>query len=464
MVRFQLPELAAACGGRVLDPDRPPGPSPATAAGEAENAVVVDGLSIDSRSIGPGQLFVPVVAERDGHDFIAAAVDGGAVAHLTTGPRPRPDVPAILVADTAAALTAIGRLARARLAGPVVAITGSVGKTSVKDLTLAACDTAGTAWASAASFNNELGVPLTLGNAPDGTEITVVEMGARGIGHIASLAEVARPTIGVVTAVALAHSELFGSLDGVAAAKGELVEALPPDGTAVLNADDPRVAAMASRTRAPVVTFGTSPAADVRATELSIDRLLRPTLRITAPGGAAEVTLQARGAHMAGNAAAAVAAALAAGVAFDDALAGLATARVSRWRMEVTEGPDGLVVINDAYNANPTSMRAAIAALLRVDAATRVAVVGLMAELGDEGPAEHAAVAAEATAAGIRVIAVDAPSYGLAAEHVAGRDQARKLLDDLGAGAGAGAGVAVLVKGSRVAGLEVLAQQLTDGH
>ncbi len=453
-MRFLLTELAAACQGRLIDADHGP--------------TAIDGVSIDSRSVAGGQLFVPLVAERDGHEFIAAATANGAAAHLTSRPEADTDRrsggPAIVVADTARALTDIGRLARSRLDGAVIGITGSVGKTSVKDLTLAACRAGRSAWASTASFNNELGVPLTLANAPDGTEICIVEMGARGIGHIAELCRTAAPTVGVVTCVALAHSELFGSLEAVATGKGELVEALPASGIAVLNADDPLVLAMAARTEAAVLTYGGDPSAgvatgpaarpDVMAGDIRLDRTLRPTFTVMSDWGTAELTLGVRGAHMAINAAGALAAALAAGVGFDDALGGLARAALSPWRMDVNEAPNGLLVINDAYNANPTSMRAALGSLSAIDADRRVAVVGVMAELGDEGPSEHRAVAEEADAAGVRIIAVDSPAYGPAAEHVGDRDEAFELLGGLGRGD------AVLVKGSRVAGLEALATRL----
>ncbi|MEL6983825.1 MAG: Mur ligase family protein, partial [Actinomycetota bacterium] len=205
-MKFALTTLADDLGGRLVG-------EPGT----------VDGATIDSRSDVAGRLFVPIVAARDGHQFIPDAVSAGAAAYLTAQPpRSDLDVPAIVVDDTAAALTALGSIARQRLTGPVIGITGSVGKTSVKDLTLAACRAAGPAWASAASFNNELGVPLTLANAPEGDGVTIVEMGARGIGHIAELCQVAKPTIGLVTCVALVHSALFGSLAEVARGKGEI--------------------------------------------------------------------------------------------------------------------------------------------------------------------------------------------------------------------------------------------------
>ena len=419
----------------------------------------LDGVSIDSRTVEAGNLFVALVAERDGHEFVAAAVRAGARAYLSDrGPLEGAGAAAaIAVHDTAVALAEIGRVARSRMTGPVVAVTGSVGKTSMKDLTLAACGRAKMAHASEKSFNNELGVPLTLANAPTGVEVAIVEMGARGRGHIAELCNIARPTVGIVTCVALAHSELFGSIEGVAAAKGELVEALPADGVAVLNGDDPNVAAMASRTRAEVVTFGLV-GGDVRATGVRLDELLRPRFTIETPSGRAEVALEARGAHMTLIAAGAVAAALAVGVTLTEAVAGLRNAHLSPWRMDVVQAADGLIVVNDAYNANPTSMRAAIESLRAVSAAERVAVLGVMAELGAEGPAEHQAVAAEAAEAGIKVIAVNAPAYGPAAVHVSTRSEVHSVLGPLGDG------VAVLVKGSRVAGLEVLAAELLAAH
>lgn len=440
-MRFHAKHLSEHLGGRLFGDD-----------------VAAEGVSIDSRNVAPGDLFVPLVAERDGHDFIEAALEAGAAAYLTSQP-PADEVAwqaaAIKVDDTTEALTEIGRVARARIDAPVVGITGSVGKTSVKDLTAAACSQTLAVHASEKSFNNELGVPLTIANAPDEVDVLVLEMGARGIGHIATLCEIGRPTIGVVTTVALAHSELFGSIEGVAAAKGELIEALPADGVAVLNADSPHVAAMAGRASCEVVTFGVD-SGDVRATNVQVDEVLRPSFVLVTPSGTVDVQLDVRGAHMALNAAAATAAALAVGVDLADAAAGLSAAAVSPWRMEVTKASSGLTVINDAYNANPTSMRAALRSLAELPVSERVAVVGAMAELGDEGAAEHLAVADEARAEGIRVIAVDALAYGDGVEHVADRQAAADALGSLGGDA------AVLVKGSRVAGLEELATALLD--
>ncbi len=411
--------------------------------------VTVAGAAIDSRVLEPGALFVPVVAERDGHQFIDDALAAGAAAYLTEH-EPGAGT-AVAVGTTTTALTKLGRWARGRLSGPVVGITGSAGKTSTKDLLGAVMRRVTPTVVSERSFNNELGVPLTLFNAGDGTRAAVVEMGARRIGHIAWLAGIAAPTVGIVTNVSAAHTELFGSVDAVAEAKGELVEALPASGVAVLNAEDDRVRAMAGRTSARVVTFGAAQG-DVRAVDPTLDDELRVRFRLVTPWGDAEVRLEARGVHQALNATAAAAAALAVDVPLDDVVAGLASASLSPWRMEVTRTADGALVINDAYNANPASTAAALRALAAAPATRRIAVLGPMLELGDVSAEEHARIGRMAAALGINVIAVDAPGYR--AQNVAGVDEAAGLLADLKSGE------AVLIKASRAAGLERLAAKL----
>ena len=414
--------------------------------------VTVDGAAIDSRVLQPGALFVPVVAARDGHDFVDAALAAGAAAYLTA--RSPGAGTAVAVPDTSAALTDLGRWARGRIAGPVVGVTGSAGKTSTKDLLGAVLRPEQPTAVSERSFNNELGVPLTLFNADDGTRLAVLEMGARGFGHIAWLCEIARPDIGVVTNVAAAHIEMFGDLDGVARAKSELVAALPRTGTAVLNANDERVMLMASRSAAPVLTFGVEEG-DVRALRTSLDDDLRPTFRLESPWGSGDVRLQARGKHQALNACAAAAAALAIGVTFDRVVDRLQSAPLSPWRMDVTRLPSGALLINDAYNANPSSMMAALEALRAAPAKRRIAVVGPMLELGAMSDEAHRGVAMIADRFRIRVISVAAPAYG--AEDVDSIEEALALLADVGEGD------AVLVKASRAAGLERLAASLTEG-
>lgn len=438
-MQFSTDEIAVAVDGRVRGP-----------------ATRVTGVSIDSRAIEPGNLFVPIVAERDGHDFIDAAVDAGAVVHLTAR-RARRDT-AIEVDDTSAALTALGAHARDRLGERVVGVTGSVGKTSLKDLLRAVGSTTWRTWANPGSFNNELGVPLTLANAPDATELTVVEMGARGVGHIADLCSIARPTVGIVTVVAGAHLELFETLDGVATAKAELVRALPETGTAVLNADDERVAAMAAETTAAVVTFGID-GGDVRAEEIRLDAELRARFRLVGPWGDTEVYLGVAGRHQIVNALGAAAAAMALGAEPDAVAAGLAAADLSAHRLALRTRSDGLTVLDDSYNANPTSMLAALDALADLAADRRIAVLGTMAELGPDAADEHRRILDAAEARDIMVITVAESSYGIGgANAVQTPTEAVSRLEELGLGAGD----AVLVKASRSVGLERVVALLDD--
>jgi len=433
-MRFEVAELAGITAGKVTGP-----------------RVGVDGISTDSRTLRHGQLFVPLRDQRDGHQFIPAAITAGAPAYLTTGPLV-PGATAVVVADTARALVDIGRTARNRISGPVIGVTGSVGKTTVKDLLASMLSTSYETAASPLSYNNEIGVPLTLANAVDGTEAVVVEMGARGIGHIRSLCDVARPAIGVVTRVGFAHTEFFGDLDSVAAAKGELIESLPASGTAVLNADDPRVSAMARRARGTVVLFGLTSPSQVSARDVELDRMARPSFRLVTPEGAADVRMALSGGHQVTNALAAAAAALAAGVPLDAVAEGLAAAVPAPWRMNVVPTASGAVVVNDSYNANPSSMRAALEALAAIGGRRRIAVLGQMTELGPSSPDDHRAVVATAATLGIEVVAYRTDAYGV--DPVTnGEELARRLLP-------LGPQDVVLVKGSRVAGLEVVADLL----
>lgn len=427
-MRLRATEIADATGGRVFGPE-----------------VTVDGAAIDSRLVRAGELFVALHGVRDGHEFVDAAFEAGAAACLVAAPPRRASATSIVVADTFLALTDLATRVRDRLPERVVGITGSVGKTSTKDLLTAALGRKYRVSASPKSFNNELGVPLTVLGTPDDAEAVVVEMGARGRGHISSLCAVARPLVGVVTAVGLSHSQFFGTIEDVAVAKGELVEALPAEGTAVLNADSALVATMASRTAAQVLTFGMA-AGDVRADGVRLDGDLRPAFRLRTPWGDADVALAVRGHHQVANALAAAAAALACDAPVEEVAAGLGDAQLSPWRMELHRAPSGAVVLNDTYNANPLSVEAALRALAELPARRRTAVLGIMAELGEVGPAEHARMGSLAAALGIRVIAVAAPDYG--GEPAADADEALERLGPVGDGD------AVLIKGSRAAGLE----------
>lgn len=328
----------------------------------------------------------------------------------------------------------------------VVGVTGSVGKTSTKDLIAAAVSDSKRVAANLRSFNNEQGLPVTILGAPDDTEVLVLEMGMRGFGEIRRLCDVAMPNIGVVTAVASSHTERVGGIEGVAAAKRELVEALPKTGTAVLNADDSRVAAMADAAGCEVVTYGRR--GDVRIESVELDRLARPRVTFATPWGSGQVQLVVSGAHMASNAGAAIAVAGVLGVSVSDALVGLAGAAVSGMRMEVGESPSGAIVVNDAYNANPDSMRAALTSVAEMRADRRVAILGLMGEL-DDPLAGHLRVADDARRLGIELIAVGTDLYGT-----------EPVDDPIAALGPIGPGDVVLVKASRVAALESIAERL----
>ncbi|WP_067462879.1 UDP-N-acetylmuramoyl-tripeptide--D-alanyl-D-alanine ligase [Actinomadura macra] len=458
MIPLPLSTIAEITGGSLHGP---PG------------AVVSGPVVIDSRAAGPGALFAALKGERtDGHAFVSGALAAGAAGVLAQRPV---DGPAVVVDDVQEAL---GRLARGVLERlpdvTVAAVTGSAGKTSTKDLIAQVVSRAGpTVWPPG-SFNNEIGLPLTVLRADEGTRHLVLEMGARGIGHIAYLTGIARPDIGVVLNVGTAHVGEFGSRENIALAKGELVEAVPAGGTAVLNADDPLVAAMAPRTAGEVVTFGRSPGATVRAEDETLDGQGRARFTLVTPEGRAPVALRLYGAHAVPNALAAAAAARAAGLAPDTVAAALSEAGpVSRWRMEVTERDDGVTVVNDAYNANPDSTRAALDTLGHLARGRRAfAVLGEMAELGAVSVAEHAKIGqhvARSGFAGLIVVGANAAPMAEGAGQVASWTGECVQVDDVGAAVTALSERlrprdVVLVKGSRVAGLERVAEAILDGR
>ena len=403
MIALELAEVARVTGGRLTggaDPD----------------ARVTGPVVIDSRRVDPGSLFVCLHGERvDGHDFAAAAVAAGAVAALATR---ETDGPAVVVDDVETALAALATAVLGRSRVRVVGVTGSSGKTSTKDLLGAVFAAVGPTIAPEGSFNNELGLPLTAMRVTSDTETLVLEYSARGVGHIRYLCGIARPDIAIVLNVGEAHLGEFGSRDAIATAKGELVEALPADGTAVLNADDERVAAMRSRTGARVITFGAAATADVRVVDLAVDDAARPRFRVVTPSGEADVALALHGRHQAFNAAASIAAALAGGIDLRDAVSAIeATTSISAHRMQVRQRADGLVVIDDAYNANPDSMRAALRALAGMRKTGRLwAVLGPMRELGPDSDQMHADVGREAAELAVDELVVVGPDTAAVAE------------------------------------------------
>jgi UDP-N-acetylmuramoyl-tripeptide--D-alanyl-D-alanine ligase len=391
-----LDEIAAVTNGHLVNAD------PA--------AVVTGPVEYDSRTVVPGALFVAFEGEKvDGHDFAAAAVAAGAVGMLGTRDTGQPGV---VVEDPLLALARLARVVVGRLPDlTVVGLTGSSGKTTTKDYVAQLLARLGPTVATAGSLNNELGHPYTVLKATPDTRFLVLEMGARGAGHIRQLADVAPPRIGVVLNVGVAHIGKFGSIEGTARAKGELVEALPPNGVAILNADDALVAAMAGRTEARVVSFGESPDAAVRAVDVTLDDRGQAAYTLVTASGSGPVRLAVTGRHQVGNTLAAAAVALELGMPVGDVAAALGSVSiVSGRRMDVYDRPDGVTVIDDSYNANPSSTAAALRALVALGRGRRTtAVLGYMAELGEFETAGHEEVGRLAAELGVdRLIAVAA--------------------------------------------------------
>ena len=455
MIALSLAELSTLAGGTLAQGD------PA--------AVVLGPVVTDSRRVLPGSVFVAIKGERvDGHDFAERAVADGAVAVLAE--RVVGSVPTVLVDHVVAGL---GRLAHGFLgrlpSTTVIALTGSSGKTSTKDLVAGLLETVGPTVSAPGSYNTEIGLPLTVLEASTDTAFLVLEMGARGLGHISKLTRIARPAVGVVLNVGSAHLGEFGSRELIAVAKAELVAAVPAGGLVVLNADDPLVAAMRGQTSARVITFGTSSPADVRADGVELVGG-RARFRLVGADGSAAVQLQLFGEHQVANALAAAAVALSAGLSVEAVAAGLGAALPrSRWRMEVTERPDAVTVVNDAYNANPESMRAALRTLVDLAAGRRTwAVLGEMRELGPAAAIEHDAVGRLAVSLGVnRLVVVGEGARGIhlgAGLAAGGRTQSMLVADTDAVVALLAAevtpGDVVLLKASRAAGLEQVAEAL----
>lgn len=503
MIDMTLARIAEITGGR-LSPEADP------------DARVTGFVEFDSRKIGPGGLFVAFPGARvDGHDYVDKAAQAGAVAALTTKevgspaviveklpPREGdnsdlaandPDGSAAGVVDGMSKLAAaVARKLSDEHGLTIVGVTGSAGKTSTKDLIAAVLSRAGETVAPPGSFNNEIGHPYTVLRCTEDTDFLVAEMSARGIGHIAHLATIAPPKIGVVLNVGSAHIGEFGSRENIAIAKGELVEALPADGVAVLNADDDLVAGMAPRTAARVVTFSETgnTKADYYATDVELDAVARASFTMHTPNGSPQrLELGVFGAHQVGNALAAAAVGVELGVDEVTVAKALSSAHsVSVNRMDVNTRADGVTVINDAYNANPESMRAAIAALGYTAAARpgvrSVAVLGEMGELGPDAVEQHALLADELARYRVTHLVAVGDSAPMAALHeraVANGINATTVSDTEAAAQAVGALLAsppagednwhersdrdvVLVKASNAARLWVVAEALLQGH
>ena len=448
MIPLTLREIAEITGGTV----------------HGDEAIVVDApATLDSRAAEPGGLFVAIVGERvDGHEFAAQSVAAGAAAVLASR---EVDAPCVVVDDV---VVALGRLARHVIDEledvTVVAITGSTGKTSAKDLIAQLLEPDGVTVATAGNFNNELGVPLTVLRADELTRFLVVEMGARALGNIAELCRIVPPDVGVVLNVGHAHIGEFGSAEVIAQTKGELAEAVQSDGVVVLNADDALVAAMAVRTEAAVVTFGET--GDVRVSDLEIDSTGCPRFTLTHGGRSVPAYVPLIGEYHAWNAAAAVAASIVLGVDLATAAERLAKAGPrSPMRMEHHLRPDGVVVVNDAYNANPESMAAALRAVAAIAGGRAVAVLGEMLELGADSHEAHVEIGRLAAELGFtRVVVVGDGARGIAE----GAGDVAVSVDDVDVAvrtlsASLSGDEVVLVKASRGGRLERVADALLEG-
>ncbi|MEV4804430.1 UDP-N-acetylmuramoyl-tripeptide--D-alanyl-D-alanine ligase [Nonomuraea sp. NPDC049421] len=450
-----LREIAEVVGARLHDV-----PQPAT--------VVSAPAAVDSREVRQGGLFAATAgAHVDGHDFAGSAVAGGAAAVLAARPV---GVPALVVEDVQLALGRLAGHVLRRLHPAVVGLTGSVGKTTTKDLLAQVLERHGPTVATERSFNNELGLPLTVLRADAGTRYLVLEMGASRKGDLTYLTGIAPPGLGLVLNVGAAHVErMGGGLADVAAAKGELVEALPADGCALLNADDPYVLGMAGRTRAPILLYGRAPQAQVRAEDVRLDGRARAAFDLVTPTGRAPVRLDLIGAHQVANALAAAAVATALGLDAAEIAAGLTAARRrSAGRLEIVERPDGVTVVDDAYNANPESMRAGLRAVRALAGDRRtVAVLGAMGQQADASRARHADVGALVALLGFdvliavgagdpRAMAEAAASRGVRVHTVADPAEAAALATEL-----LRPGDVVFVKASSEIGLGACARALT---
>lgn len=391
-------EIATATGGDLVQVG---GSSPITS------------ISIDTRTLQPGALFVPIIGERfDGHQFLAEAVTRGASALFVARDRlaelPLPtEAHVIAVDEPASALQSLARWHRSAFAGPVVAVTGSNGKTTTKDLIASVLSQRLRVLATPGNRNTEIGMSLTLLLREEDHEAMVVEMGMRGTGQIAALAEIARPTIGVVTNVGPVHFELLGSIDAVSAAKRELIERLPDDGLAVLNCDDSRVHVMSHHTRAQVLTYGLNDGAQVTASRCQSLGLDGYTFVLEHGGAQQGVRLPLAGRHNLSNALAAAAVGVSCGLSLQEIANGLEQVQVSGMRMQIEHLANGVTLINDAYNASPASMRAALNTLREASARRRFAVLGDMLELGAISEVEHQGVGEACAASGVdRLITV----------------------------------------------------------
>ncbi|MEZ5512389.1 MAG: UDP-N-acetylmuramoyl-tripeptide--D-alanyl-D-alanine ligase [Steroidobacteraceae bacterium] len=445
-----LADAATATGGTLHGADRP-----------------FTGVSSDTRQLQPGELFVALRGPRfDGNQFVAAAAAAGAAGAIVDA-RQNLDLPQIVVKDGLAALTALAQRWRAQFQIPIVGVAGSNGKTTVKEMTAAILASAGACLATQGNLNNHIGVPLTLMRLLPEHRYAVIEMGANRAGDVAELVTIAQPTVGLITNAGAEHLEGFGSLEGVARAEGEMVAGLAAAATAVLNADDPFADLWRSMTAASVVSFGLDAYADYTAHELrtSVDASgFKTRFTLRSPAGSAPIELALAGRHNVLNALCAAAAAMSAGAGIVDVVAGLASMRAVAGRLQFRTAPSGALLLDDSYNANPSSVRAGIDVLAGIEA-RKWLVIGDMAELGEFTAASHADVGAYARERGIERLFAVGKSTPLAVEAFGAGGQWFADSDALvrSIGGSLTSDVCVLIKGSRVNRLERVVEALAAG-
>jgi len=442
-----LADFARACGGELIGPDR-----------------AYTGVSSDTRTIKPGELFVALRGPRfNANEFVGTAAKAGAAGAVVDS-RTDHAIAQILVGDTLDALTRAAVVWRNGFELPVIGVAGSNGKTTVKELTATILARAGNTLATRGSLNNHIGVPLTLHRLDAMQRFAVIEIGANHPGEVAALVKLARPTVGLITNAGAEHLEGFGTIEGAARAEGEMVADLPADATAVLNADDEFVGMWRGSTRAKVVTFGLDNPADFGAADIRTDIVdsgfvTRFTMRT--PAGSAAIELHLAGRHNVSNALCAAAAAVTAGASLDDVRGGLATMRPVPGRLQFKTAPSGAWIVDDSYNANPSSMKAGIEVLAGVDA-RRWLVMGDMGELGDSAADSHEEIGRFARDHRIdrlfatgKFAALAVETFGAGAQWFTDTDSLARAVN-----ADISREVCVLVKGSRSARLERVVESL----